>query len=169
METLGYLDDLVIARAAREHLPVIERLLADDQTSPRHVATANLLSDDMLGAPCEPSRVETMFAQIDADPNQVLAVVLDDTERVVGTFQLSFVPTLARGGALRTLVTGARIRSGSDAVAIARQVFGWITEHARRRGARVLIVTIDKDHAHMLGFYTTLGFRPSHEGLTLPL
>ena len=44
------LGDIAVARATREHVGTIERLLADDPTSPRHVATTTLTSDDILGA-----------------------------------------------------------------------------------------------------------------------
>lgn len=169
MEILGYLDDVSVARATREHVGVIERLLADDQTSPQHVATTTLISDDLLGEAPPGCDLYEAFVRIDSDPNQLLAVVLDDTDRVIGTFQLSFLTSLARGGAVRAVVTAARIRSGGDALRVAKDVFTWIVEYARSQQARVLVVMTEKDRAHIHGFYTTMGFRPSHDGLTLPL
>lgn len=169
MEILADLGDVAVARASRDHLPTIERLLADDPTSPRHVATTTLVSDDMLGQAPGDADLERAFALIDADPHQLLAVVVDEGDRVVGTFQVSLLPTLARGGAVRAIVTGARIRSGTDSIAIAKQVFGWVVEYARDQGARVLVVNTDKTRAHIHGFYTTMGFRPSHDALVLPL
>ncbi|WP_232547227.1 GNAT family N-acetyltransferase [Propioniciclava soli] len=169
MEILAYLDDVSIARATRDDVDIIERLLADDPTSPKHVATTTLISDDILGEAHETCGLATAFERIDRDPNQLLAVVLDDTERVIGTFQLSFLSTMARGGAMRAIVNGARIRAGDDSVAVGRDVFRWIKERARTEGARVLMVATEKDRSHVHGFYTTMGFRPTHEGLTLVL
>lgn len=169
MEILADLDDLTIVRATREHLVAIDRLLADDPTSPRYVATTTLISDDLLGPAVEDHELEEAFARIDADPNQVLAVVLDDTEHVVGTFQLTFVTTLARGGAVRAVVSEARLVAGPQSIAIGRRVFAWIIEASRRAQARVLVVVSDKQRAHIHGFFTTMGFRLSHDGLTLPL
>lgn len=169
MQILADLDGFSVVRATREHLPTIERLLADDPTSPRHVATTTLISDDLLGPTPEDPDLEAVFASLDADPNQLLAVVVDDGERVVGTLQLTLVPTLARGGGVRAFVSGARIRAGSDSVAIGKRVFAWVVDHARSRGARVLVVITDKNRAHIHGFFTTMGFRSSHDGLVLPL
>ncbi|TBT85864.1 GNAT family N-acetyltransferase [Propioniciclava sinopodophylli] len=169
MDFLVDLGDVCVARATREHISAIERLLADDPTSPQHVATTNLVSDDMLGEGPQGADLEEAFARIDADPNQDLFVVLDDGDRAIGTMQLSLLPTMARGGGIRGVVTGARIRAGADSIIIARRVVGWLAEHARERGARVLIIITDKNRAHIHGFYTTMGFRQSHEGLVLPL
>ena len=69
----------------------------------------------------------------------------------------------------RAVVSGARIRAGHDSLGIAKRMFAWAIDHARSRGARVLIVMSEKNRAHIHGFYTTMGFRPSHDGLTLPL
>ena len=89
MQILADLDDILIAKATRDHLSVIERLLADDPTSPNHVATTTLIGDEVLGEAPAGADLVAAFERIDADPNQVLAVILDDTERVIGTFQLS--------------------------------------------------------------------------------
>lgn len=169
MQILADLGDVYVARAEREHVPTIERLLADDPTSPHHVATTTLLSDDHLGQAPADVDLEAVFDAIDTDPNQELVVVLDDGDRVIGTLQLSFIASLARGGAVRAFVAGARIRAGSDSISIAKRLFAWVVERARERGARVLIALPDKNRAHIHGFYTTMGFRPSHDGLTLPL
>ncbi len=169
MEILAELDGAAVVRATAEHIPTIERLLADDPTSPQHVATTTLIGDEVLGpAPTEGDLAEA-FARIDADPNQLLAVILDDADRVIGTLQLSFVTTMARGGGVRAHVSGARIRAGADSIALGKQVFAWVVGYAKSRGARVLMVTIDKDRAHIQGFFTTMGFRAGHDTLTLPL
>ena len=169
MEILAVLGDVSVARATRDHISAIERLLADDPTSPQHVATTNLVSDDLLGAgPVGPDHDATI-ARHHQDPTHPLIGVLDDGDRAIGTLQLSLLPTMARGGGIRALVTSARVRAGADSVSISRRVFQWMTGYAREKGARVLIVVTDKNRAHIHGFYTTMGFRASHEGLVLPL
>lgn len=169
MAILADLGDVSVARARREHVPTIERLLADDPTSPRHVATTTLVSDDHLGVRDGDVDLLAVFDVIDADPHQELLVILDEGDRVIGTLQLSFVHTLARGGGVHAVVSGARVRAGKDSLDISRRVFAWVVDHCRERGARVLIVLSDKDRAHIHGFFTTMGFRPSHDGLMLPL
>lgn len=169
MEILADLGDVCVARAEREHVATIERLLADDPTSPQHVATTTLIGDEFLGPAPEGADLDAVFAAIEADPNQELLVVLDEGDRAIGTLQLTYVPTLARGGVVRAFVAAARIRAGADSISIAKRVFAFVVEHARERGARVLIALPDKNRAHIQGFYTTMGFRSTHDGLVLPL
>lgn len=169
MEILAELETATIVRATHEHIPTIERLLADDPTSPHHVATTTLISDEVLGQTPFEANLEAIFDQIDSDPNQALLVVLDDGDRVIGTLQISFLTTMARGGGIRAVVSGARIRAGADSITIGKEVFTWLVGYTKSRGARVLMVTSDKDRAHINGFFTTMGFRASHDTLTLPL
>lgn len=169
MDILADLDGVRIVRATRDHIGTIERLLADDPTSPKHVPTTTLTSDDLLGECPEDADLEAAFDRIQADPNQALVMILDDMDHTLGTLQISFLPTLARGGGVRAVVTSARIRAGADSIAIGRRVFGWAVEYAREQGARVLVVITDKNRAHIHGFFTTMGFRSSHDGLVLPL
>lgn len=58
----------------------------------------------MLGAGREAaadSAYEAAFDEIDADPNQYLAVIKDASGEIVGTIQLTLIPGLARGGTKR--------------------------------------------------------------------
>lgn len=169
MDILARLGDIALVRATAAHLAAIERLLADDPTSPDHVATTTLIGDNILGETPEGADLDAAFGHIDSDPNQLLAVALDSDSTVIGTFQLTFLTTLARGGGTRVIVTGARFRSGPDAVAQARETFAWIARYAAERGARAIAVSTERDRAHIHGFYTTLGFRYTHDGLSLPL
>jgi len=49
------------------------------------------------------------FSTIDADPAQLLVVVVDAPGAVVGTLQLTFIPGLARRGALRAQIEAVRV------------------------------------------------------------
>lgn len=169
MEILAELESATIVRATHEHIPTIERLLADDPTSPHHVATTTLVSDEVLGPTPIEANLRTVFDRIVSDPNQALLVVLDDGDRAIGTLQVSFLTTMARGGGVRAVISGARIRAGADSITIGKEVFSWLVGYTKGRGARVLMVTSDKDRAHINGFFTTMGFRASHDTLTLPL
>lgn len=66
-----------------------------------------LLADDDLGSAREvvsdpvDIRYLAAFAAIEADPNQLLAAAIDETDRVVGCLQLSFLPGLSRTGMWR--------------------------------------------------------------------
>ena len=78
-----------IRPARRGDLEAMVRMLADDQLG----ATRESL--DALGPYLR------AFEQIDADPNQLLAVTVSDDDVPVGMLQLTVIPGLARRGALR--------------------------------------------------------------------
>jgi len=74
-----------------------------------------LLADDQLGAgreePANPDRLQPYVPAlhaIDADTAQLLVVAVDG-QHVVATMQLSFIPGLARRGALRAQIEAVRI------------------------------------------------------------
>ena len=75
MEMLVDLGDVCVARATRDDVGTIERLLADDPTSPQHVATNTLISDDLLGVGHTDTDLGEVFDEIRADPNQDLLVI----------------------------------------------------------------------------------------------
>lgn len=80
-----------------------------------------LLADDVLGQqredasmPPDPAYSDA-FNAILADPNQLQAVACLNGE-IIGTLQLSFVPGLARKGARRGQIEGARNRSSASRI-----------------------------------------------------
>jgi GNAT superfamily N-acetyltransferase len=138
-------------------------------------AIVDLLRDDPLGRSREPPPgeedlgvYERAFAAIDADPAHLLVVALRGGE-VVGTFQLSFLPGLARRGALRAQLEAVRVREGSRGRGLGVAMIGWAIAEARRRGCALMQLTSDKTRTDAHRFYTRLGFVASHEGLKLPL
>jgi len=89
---------IVLRRACVQDLPRIVELLADDQ----------------LGAgrekPAKPDRLQPYvraFHAIDADTAQLLVVAVG--QYVMATMQLSFIPGLARRGALRAQIKAVRV------------------------------------------------------------
>ncbi len=83
-----------------------------------------MLADDALGAQREDTRFplrdeyRNAFAAIDADPNQLLAVVERDRE-IIGCMQISFIPGLSRLGLWRGQIESVRIASTVRGVASA--------------------------------------------------
>src|SRR5690242_11519363 len=93
-------ETFTIARATSQDLPSI----------------VALLTDDVLGAGREAADLSpyaAAFAEIDADPNQFLAVVRDSASETCGTFQLTLIPGLARGGTKRLQVEAVRLGSST--------------------------------------------------------
>ncbi|KAB2655854.1 GNAT family N-acetyltransferase [Brucella tritici] len=137
-------------------------------------AIVSMLADDALGAQREDASLplqdsyRNAFAAIDADPNQLLAVVEHDGE-IIGCMQISFIPGLSRMGMWRGQIESVRIASQIRGGGIGRQMIGWAIEQCRERGCGLVQLTTDKSRSDALRFYQSLGFTDSHEGLKLSL
>ncbi len=145
-------------RALASDLPAIVALLADDELG---------RTREEPGPPPSP-RYAAAFATIDADPHQLLAVA-DAGGEVVGCFQLTFIPSLARTGMWRGQIEGVRVARGHRGSGIGREMFAWAIEECRRRGCSLVQLTTDKGRPDAHGFYAALGFIASHEGMKLAL
>lgn len=132
-----------------------------------------MLADDPLGSkresPDDLSVYQDAFAAIDADPNQFLAVAENDAGEVVGTLQLSFIPTLSRRGAVRALVEAVRVRADQRGSGLGGELMKWSIEEARRRGCALVQLTSDVSRTDAHRFYLRLGFEQSHAGFKLTL
>jgi ribosomal protein S18 acetylase RimI-like enzyme len=138
------------------------------------VEIIRLLADDMLGR--ERERYETplpesyyeAFEEIDRDPNQELVVVEDETG-VVGTLQLSTVPSLSHRGSRRAIVEAVRVDSRLRGRGIGEEMMRWAMARARERGCTTLQLTTDKQRTDAHRFYERLGFAASHVGMKIRL
>ncbi len=146
---------VVLRRAAAADLPAIVALLADDP-----------LGATREGA--DPAPYEAAFAAVDADPAHLL-VVADDDGAAVGTLQLSFLPGLSRGGALRAQVEGVRVAASVRGRGLGEAMLRWCADEARRRGAVLVQLTTDSRRPDAHRFYERLGFVASHVGMKLEL
>lgn len=162
-DTLAKLDlpgsSITLRRATREDLPAIFGLLVNDALG-RTREAANGAND--LGP------YETAFDTIDSDPAQVLVVATDGID-VVATMQLSFIPGLARRGALRAQVEAVRVAATHRSRGLGTAMFEWVIDEARRRGCATVQLTTDKTRVDAHRFYERLGFTASHEGYKLQL
>ncbi|WP_152191137.1 GNAT family N-acetyltransferase [Georgenia satyanarayanai] len=134
-------------------------------------AIVGLLADDAFGAERETADLEpylTAFREIDAEPRHLLVVVRDG-DRVVGTMQLTLLPSLARAGATRLQIEAVRLAPDVRGAGVGSALFAWAHEYGRSRGASVAQLTTDKRRADAQRFYRRLGYDASHEGLKLVL
>ncbi|MFD7655817.1 GNAT family N-acetyltransferase [Actinosynnema sp. NPDC059797] len=135
-------------------------------------AVVALLADDVLGAhresPGDLTPYRTAFAAIDADPSELLVVAVRG-EEVVGTLQLSFLPGLSRGAALRAQVEGVRVARSARGGGLGERLVRWALDEARSRGCALVQLTSDKSRTDAHRFYEGLGFAATHEGYKLPL
>ncbi|HEX8390899.1 MAG TPA: GNAT family N-acetyltransferase [Longimicrobium sp.] len=148
----------VIRRATAADLPAIVAMLADDPLG---------RTREDLSIPLDP-RYTAAFHAIDADPNQLLAVVERGGD-VVGTLQLTFLPGLSHRGGWRGLVEAVRIAEAERGVGLGATLMQWAIEKCRERGCRMVQLTTDKSRTDAHRFYERLGFRASHEGMKLVL
>jgi len=128
---------------------------------------AALLADDDIGRTRESTdlpRYEAAYDAISRDPAQYLAAVRDETDRIVGTMQLTIVPGLSRGGTTRLQVEGVRVAAAVRRTGLGTAMLEWAHNHGRARGATLAQVTTDtaRDRAH--AFYRRLGYEDTHVG-----
>ena len=144
-----------LRRARREDVPAIVALLADDQLS-----TGNEGGDGGLAPYLR------AFEAVDADPAHLLVVVEADGE-VIGTLQLSVLPSLPHRGALRGQLEGVHVRADHRGGGLGAALVGWAVDEARRRGCTLVQLTSQKRRVDAHRFYERLGFSRSHDGFKL--
>lgn len=142
-------------------------------------AIVSLLADDELGRaredPSTPPNVRYVeaFGAIDADANQLLAVLVDGAspsqEIVLGCLQISFIPGLSRLGMWRGLIESVRIAGTRRGEGLGRLLFDWAIAECRRRGCGLVQLTTDRRRPEARRFYESLGFVASHDGMKLAL
>ncbi len=154
--------------------------MASDTDSRIRAATAEdlpaivaLLADDEIGATREdPGEVAAVygpaFAEIAADPNQLL-VVLEHDGAVAGCLQISVIPGLSRGGMWRGQIESVRIARDLRGAGHGSAFMRWAIAECRRRGCGLVQLSTEKTRGRARAFYESLGFAASHEGMKLAL
>lgn len=138
-------------------------------------ALVDLLAADQLGATRDGVRTaedlaayQRAFGAIDSDPAHLLLVAEAGSD-IVATLQLSFLPGLARRGALRAQIEAVRVRDDYRGRGLGEALMNWAIAEARRRGCALVQLTSDKSRQGAHRFYKRLGFVASHEGMKLAL
>lgn len=108
------------------------------------------------------------FAEINLDKNNYLAVI-EDNNIVIGTLQLTFIPSLTYQGRKRALIEGVRVDEAYRGKGIGKQLIEWAIEKSREQDCHMIQLTTNKSRPEALEFYKKLGFMASHEGLKLSL
>lgn len=159
------LQDYAVRRAIRADVPGIVALLLEDPVSAAREPPPSQL-DQYYAA----------FADIDSDPRQFLAVVTSSSTsttssssssasgEVVGCAQLTLIPGLTRGGALRVQVEGVHVANHLQGHGLGSALFAWVDEMGRAAGAGFAQLTSDKKRPEAHRFYGRLGWVASHEG-----
>ena len=150
---------IAFREASAEDVPAIVAMLADD------VLGATREAGDSAGLD---EAYRRAFEAINADPRNLLIVAERDGD-LVGTFQLTFIPSLSQRGGERAQIESVRVRSDLRGAGLGRSMIEWAIEQARQRGCRLVQLSTDKRRTDAHRFYRRLGFHGSHEGMKLPL
>ena len=142
-------------RAQRGDVPAIIALLMDDDLG-------------KLRETADASAYDQAFAAIDADPNQLLTIA-DLDGKIVGCFQLTFIPGLSRGGQWRGHIEAVRVARALRGRGIGHAMMAWAIAECRKRGCGLVQLTTDKARTDGHRCYQSFGFVPSHEGMKLRL
>jgi GNAT superfamily N-acetyltransferase len=146
---------VTLRRAQAADIPAIVDLLAADQLG---------AARDGVRTAADLTAYERAFRAIDDDPAHLL-LVAESKGAIAGTLQLSFIPGLARRGALRAQIEAVRVAAGYRGRGLGGAIVEWAIGEARRRGCSLVQLTSDKSRADAHRFYERLGFVASHEGL----
>lgn len=148
--------DLTYRYATRADLPYMVALIAADDVGTQ--------MDD----PEQPDSAEYQagLAAIDADPNQELFIV-EAEGQIIGTFQLTYIPGIARKGMWRGLVESVHVSPEHRNRGYGSQMMRWAIERCRARGCGMVQLTSNKKRVDAHRFYRTLGFDQSHEGFKI--
>lgn len=150
---------VALRRATSADVPALVALIAADQLG---------AARDGVHDPADLAAYAAAFEAIDADPAHIL-VVAESAGEVVGTMQLSFLPGLARRGALRAQIEAVRVGESARGGGLGAAMMGWAIDEARRRGCALVQLTTDKSRTGAHRFYQRLGFVASHDGMKLAL
>ena len=164
---------LKFRQAAREDLPEIVRMLADDFLGARREKYENPLPESYVKA----------FEEIEADKNNELIVALLSeppavagglteqivNEIIVGTLQITFTPSISFQGGKRATVESVRVDEKYRGQGIGKQLMLWAIERARAENCFAIQLTTNADRKDAHRFYENLGFQGSHLGMKLYL
>ena len=148
----------IIRQAHRSDVPAIVALLADDPIAAGREPVSEALDAAYWRA----------FDAIDADPRNALLVCVV-AGSVVGTMQLTFIPSLSRRGGERAEIEAVRVAASQRGQGLGERMIRWALSEARARGCVLVQLTTDKRRTDAHRFYERLGFKATHEGMKLVL
>jgi GNAT superfamily N-acetyltransferase len=149
---------MTIRLAIKSDVPAIVEMIANDKLGELRENYQNPL----------PEKYYEAFQNISNDPNQEL-VVIEDSNKIIGTLQLSFIQYLTYKGGIRAQIEAVRVHEDYRGKGIGQKLFKWAIFKAKEKRAHVVQLTTDKKRPEALAFYEKLGFKASHEGMKLHL
>jgi GNAT superfamily N-acetyltransferase len=151
-------DDLEFRPANRADLPEIVRMLADDRLGRERERYEDPLPDAYYEA----------FDRLEAATGNELIVAIRN-DRIAGSMQLTWIPSISFQGGMRLLIESVRVDSPLRGRGIGVEMFRWAIGEARRRGCFMVQLTTNNQRPEAQRFYERLGFAASHVGMKLYL
>jgi GNAT superfamily N-acetyltransferase len=133
-------------------------------------AIVALLAEDSLGgeaAPDDTAYARAFDAIAESPDNRLL--VAEEAGRIVGTFQLTYIPNLSLIGGPRLQIEAVRVASARRGEGLGEAMMRWAIAYGRERGCVLVQLTTNAQRADARRFYERVGFAPSHVGMKLPL
>jgi ribosomal protein S18 acetylase RimI-like enzyme len=150
------MSNLTHRKATLADLPIIVDLLFEDDLGQTR---------EQQAAELDPRYVKA-FQAIDADPNQYL-VVVEKNDEIVGTCQLTIMPSLTFTGATRLQIEAVRVAAKYRGQKIGEWMMQVAIAYAKEKGVTIIQLTTNKSRERAKQFYEQLGFKATHEGMKL--
>lgn len=106
---------------------------------------------------------EAAFTRITASPDCTLFVVFE-RETLLGSFQLTLIPTITGRGGLRAKVESVQVAEAARGHGIGAAMMAHAEHVARQAGAAFIELTSNKARVDAHRFYARLGYTASHLG-----
>lgn len=129
-------------------------------------AVVALLRDDALGAGRETAAQADYLAAFDQmrDEGKNHLIVGEIDDRVVATYQITFISGLSLRAARRAQIESVRVASDLRGQELGEALFADAETRARAAGCSLMQLTTNATRDRAQTFYDRLGFTPSHVG-----
>lgn len=129
-------------------------------------AIVALLRQDALGAEREGVGLDDYLAAFDAIAAEGgnAVIVGEDGNRIVATYQLTFITGLSLRATRRAQVESVRVAADLRGQGVGAAMFADAEARARAAGCGLMQLTMNAGRHDARRFYERLGFSPSHTG-----
>ncbi len=182
--------NLKFRQATREDLPEVVRMLADDFLGATRERYENPLPESYVKAfeEIEADKNNELIVALLSEPPAVAggstdssespksieypfatANGSDKTEKIVGTLQITFTPSISFQGGKRATVESVRVDEKYRGQGFGKELMKWAIERAREENCFAIQLTTNAERKDAHRFYENLGFTGSHLGMKLYL
>jgi GNAT superfamily N-acetyltransferase len=143
-------------RAAAADLPLLVRLLADDDLG---------RARETLSDPLPEAYSTALKAIIESDFTQI--IVVTDDGAVIGSLQLTLIPNLSYVGQLRAIFESVHVLPDYQGKGAGAFLVRHAVDEARRAGAGQIVLTSSNSRLDAHRFWKRMGFEHTHVGMKL--